>query len=547
MLAGMDTPPLPDPSPSASRPTSPVPSASSSGAVPPLPTPAGTGGGASASSSAAHPVIAGICGWLRRRSLFFRILGAGLVGLLLLIPLAMVHSTLEERQARHSEAVGEIMDTWGRSQEIAGPVLVVPYSWKTDGEEVHFVNGKRQTGSVEKTAHGEAWFLPETLAIEGQLDPSLRKRSIYTAAVYSTHLRVSGRFAVPDFGFVRERDVTPHWEKARLCFMISDLRGARENLVVKWGGRGADDTGGNAISTTSGNGGGNTGDSPAAVALPLQPGPGVEGMASGVHAAVTAPSAATGPQAFSLDLRLNGSGRIDFVPLGRQTQVRLASAWPDPGFSGAWLPMTREVGADGFSAEWQVSWYGRNFPENGLLSGARDLPGLPGWSDSAFGVELLQPLNAYRVTERAIKYGVLFITLVFTTFFIFEAACGVRLSALNYLLVGTALCLFYLGTLALAEFVAFGIAYGLAAAASTLLIACYSRRILDSGRRAWIVGGLLGGVYGYLYFVLRMEDFSLLAGTAALFVVLGAIMYVTRKPGLGRASDREVTAAGNND
>ncbi|MDR1283715.1 MAG: cell envelope integrity protein CreD [Opitutaceae bacterium] len=533
MLAGMDIPPLPPP------------------ATPPVAPPA------------AHPVIAGICGWLRQRSLFFRILGAGLVGLLLLIPLTMVRSTLNERRARHHEAVGEIMDTWGRSQKIAGPVLVIPYSWKTDGEEVHFVNGKRQTASVEKTAHGEAWFLPETLAIEGQLDPSLRKRSIYTAAVYSTHLRVSGRFAVPDFGFVREREVTPHPEKARLCFMISDLRGARENLVVKWGGRDATntintgDTGGTDTATTpaSGNGGESntagdtTGGNSAANAIPLQPGPGIKGMTSGVHASLAAPSAATGPQTFSLDLRLNGSGRIDFVPLGRQTQVKLASAWPDPGFSGAWLPMTREVGSGGFSAEWQVSWYGRNFPETGLLSGARDQPdslpgglsgGLPDWDDSAFGVDLLQPLNAYRVTERAIKYGVLFITLVFTTFFIFEAVSGVRLSALNYLLVGTALCLFYLGTLALAEFVAFGAAYGLSAAASTLLIACYSRRILDSGCRAWIVGGLLGGVYGYLYFVLRMEDFSLLAGTAALFVVLAAVMYVTRKSG------RQGTAAGNN-
>ena len=103
-----------------------------------------------------------------------------------------------------------------------------------------------------------------------------------------------------------------------------------------------------------------------------------------------------------------------------------------------------------------------------------------------------------------------------------------RFNALNYLLVGAALCLFYLGVLALAEFLAFGVAYAVAAGASTVLIALYAWRILRSGRRAWLVGGMLGGVYGHLYFVLQMEDFALLAGTGALFAVLAAVMYATR-------------------
>ena len=141
----------------------------------------------------------------------------------------------------------------------------------------------------------------------------------------------------------------------------------------------------------------------------------------------------------------------------------------------------------------------------------------------------MEPVNAYRTVERAIKYGVLFLTLVFAVFFLFEALCGLRLNALNYLLVGVALCLFYLGTLALAEFMAFGTAYALSALASTALIAFYAKSILRSGRRAWLVGGMLGGVYGYLYFVLQMEDFALLAGTGALFAVLAAVMLATRK------------------
>jgi inner membrane protein len=149
--------------------------------------------------------------------------------------------------------------------------------------------------------------------------------------------------------------------------------------------------------------------------------------------------------------------------------------------------------------------------------------------ESGFGVSLMEPVNAYRTVERAIKYGILFLTLVFTAFFLFEAVCGMRLNAVNYLLVGAALCLFYLGALALAEFLTFGVAYALAAGASTLLIALYARRILQGSGRAWLIGGMLSGVYGYLYFVLQMEDFALLAGTGALFVVLAALMYATRR------------------
>ena len=144
-------------------------------------------------------------------------------------------------------------------------------------------------------------------------------------------------------------------------------------------------------------------------------------------------------------------------------------------------------------------------------------------------MELIEGVNAYRVIERAIKYGVLFLALVFTTFFLFEAASGLRLNALNYLLVGAALCLFYLGLLALSEFWSFGAAYGAAAVASLGLVGGYSAAILRSGRRALGVTGLLGLVYGYLYFVLQMEDYALLAGTAALFVSLAAVMWVTRR------------------
>lgn len=464
-------------------------------------------------NSDSSSVISSVRGWFQRRALVFKVVGVGVIGLLLFIPLGMVQSTLRERQSRYYEAVSSITQTWGGTQRVAGPVLVIPYTYKVEGIETRLVDGRRMDVRADREQRGEAVFLPEQLAVEGTIVPSIRRRGIYETPVYSAKLGISGKFAAPVFDFVTLKDVQPQWDQARVCFIISDLRGTQEDLSLKWG----------------------------ADTLALQPGSRFAGMGTGIHAPVK--SAAGEERAFSLQLTLNGSDGLRFLPLGRQTEVKLASSWADPSFNGSYLPAEREVGADGFRALWKVSYYGRSFPQQWVQGGEAE-PQSSQMEESGFGVSLIETVNAYRTVERAIKYGVLFITLVFTTFFLFEAVARLRLGAINYLLVGAALCLFYLGLLALAEFLSFGISYAAAATASTVLIALYARRILRGGRRAWLVGGMLGGVYAYLYFVLQMEDFALLAGTGALFAVLAAVMWATRNLASSPAAGAEITADG---
>jgi inner membrane protein len=124
---------------------------------------------------------------------------------------------------------------------------------------------------------------------------------------------------------------------------------------------------------------------------------------------------------------------------------------------------------------------------------------------------------------------VLFLVLVFANFFLFEVTAKLRIHPLQYLMVGAALVLFFLGYLALSEFIAAGLAYGAAAAASTVLVTGYSASVLRTGKRCGIVGGGLAGTYAYLYFILQLQDYALLAGTAAFFVLLGVGMWATRK------------------
>jgi inner membrane protein len=446
------------------------------------------------------PLLASVQGFLRRNAAALKLLLIGFLTLLLLIPLALVQSTLRERLTRHDRAVATITQSWGKSQRLLGPILVVPFTWKTEAEEsTTGTDGRKYRETVTKTHLSEAFFLPEHLEITGHLEPSERRLGIYSTPVYAAKLRWQGRFATPTFAFTGVSNPQPQWDRARVCVAISDLRGTREALTLRWSGT---DT-------------------------MLQPGARLEGFGPGLHAPVPLTSA-SGAQDFSLELTLNGSTGITFVPVARQTTVRLTSPWTAPGFFGAFLPLERSIGTQGFDATWQVSYYGRDFPQQ-WSPATESAPTASAIEASAFGVNLIETVTAYRTIERAIKYGVLFLALVFVTFFLFEVASAVRLNALNYLLVGLALCLFYLGLLSLAEFIGFAAAYASAAAMSLLMVGLYGWSVLRSGRRALLVSGLLAGVYAYLYLVVQMEDFALLAGTAALFALLAAVMFATRR------------------
>jgi inner membrane protein len=200
----------------------------------------------------------------------------------------------------------------------------------------------------------------------------------------------------------------------------------------------------------------------------------------------------------------------------------------DPSFIGAYLPMKREVGT-GFKAEWETSHFSRGFPISWTDRTVKSGEILQKISQAGFGVRFTPPVNGYAMAERAQKYGMLFFVLVFAVFFLFEITAAVRIHPFQYAMVGAALSLFFLSFLALMEFWPVGPAYAVAAAACTLLISAYAWNFLRTGARTLVIGGGLGATYGYLYFVLKSQDFALVAGTVALFAMLALVMFCTRK------------------
>ncbi|MGB0560922.1 MAG: cell envelope integrity protein CreD, partial [Spirulinaceae cyanobacterium] len=228
---------------------------------------------------------------------------------------------------------------------------------------------------------------------------------------------------------------------------------------------------------------------------------------------------------FALPLQIKGSQSIYFAPFGRVTQVELASDWADPSFQGPWLPSDRTVDENGFTATWEIPSLGRSYAQQ-WSSDAQIASGLV--QESLFGVDLIAPVDNYRMVERSIKYNFIFLVLTFAVFWLFEVMAPLRVHPLQYLLVGTAMSLFYLLQLALSEHIGFQSAYLTASAAVVVMITTYSIAVLKANRRGGVIGITQVVLYGYLYVVLAHQDFALLIGSLGLFIFLGIVMFLTR-------------------
>lgn len=437
-------------------------------------------------------------GWLRRFSVTFKLVIIAALVLALLVPLGMIGSVLRERMTRRDQAVADITNGWGGAQDVIGPVLVVPYHYTMKTRKEATVRERTVFVDVEETATANLVLLPATLNVDGALAPEVKHRGIYEAIVYKGKLDVSGTFQPPDLDElgIAPRDVL--WNNAVVTLAVSDLRGTTEMPAIKIG----DQT------------------------CTFKPGCKLPGFGNGVYARFDGSPIGGRNLDYRLSFDIKGSQGIGFAPVGQHNRVQIKSPWPDPSFGGAFLPSERTVSGQGFAATWEMTGYGRKYPQQSTDRAAEiDAASI---RQSLFGVGFMNLIDAYRLVERATKYGVLFIVLIFAVFFLFEIMAGLKIHAIQYTLIGAALCLFYLALLSLSEFLRFGWAYFVGSGASSLLIVCYSLSVLKSGRRTLSIAGALAAVYAYLYVVLQMQSYALLFGTVGLFVVLGLVMYATR-------------------
>ena len=416
----------------------------------------------------------------------------GILLLIFLIPLQMIRSLIEERNLTRLEAEGEIIQMWGGEQIIAGPVVVVPYLKRVKDEE----------GKIEEFTE-RAYFLPSTLEIAGSVDTEKRNRGIYEVTVYTADLQVTGTFADPDFSDWRVAEEDVFWQDAALVVELPDMGGVQERVTLQWDSH--------RIPFVASQG--EIGLFDGEIRAPLS---GIAGVAA---------LGTSDTHGFSFDLNLQGGRSLSFIPLGEETRVRLASSWTGPSFNGAFLPTERTLSEEGFDADWYVLSLNRGYAQRWLRG---EVEGYA-LRDSIFGVELMIPVDTYLKSLRSVKYGILFVLLPFLIFFLFEVASGRKVHPFQYLLVGLAVCLFYLLLVSVSEHLSFDWTYLLASISTITLITFYSSAVLAAWRRAWVMSLVLGAGYLFLYAALKSEDYALLIGSLGLFVILAGVMVLTRR------------------
>jgi inner membrane protein len=422
----------------------------------------------------------------RRHAVIIRMVVIGIMVLALLVPLLMVKALVGEREQRRDQAQAEIIGAWGGQQTVAGPFLTVPF----------IARFKDESGKLVESIQA-AHFLPDVLRIEGDVAPETRKRGIYEATLYTASLQVSGVFRRPDFSAwqIAQEDIL--WDNAVLSVELPDMRAILDRITLSWGSGSSS----------------------------FRPGKGTAGIFGGEIEAPVPAKRITSPISFSFPLRLHGGGSLSFLPLGDETAIRVKSPWRSPSFSGSYLPATRSIGADGFQAEWKVISMARAYPQR-WRQGETE-PGVV--LSSGFGVDFMAPVDTYLKVTRALKYGILFLLLPFGTLFLLEVFSARRLHPLHYLLVGLANIVFYLLLLSLSEHIPFDAAYAAASIASAGLVTAYTLSIMKGWREGIAILPVLAAGYGFLALVLRSEDFALLVGALGLFLILGAVMMLTRR------------------
>ena len=445
----------------------------------------------------------------------FKLFLAIVVGLALTIPLFSVWLLVYDRQNQQQEATSSITAGWGRPQAMAGPVLVIPYRANVTETVVQNGQSVTRTNQVAK----ELTLAPEVAEVASDLRPDVRKRSIYEAVVYDAGVTGKARFVLPpDLARTGVDPAQMDLSRAELRFGLSDPRGLGSNPKVSLGGR----------------------------PLRLLPGGG-SGGGRGFFAWVDASALTSKPLVVDFVYAFRGNASLSLIPQAGDTRWSVKSTWPSPSFGGDFLPGNRSVSGKGFDATYRVGnlALGRSLVTTGDPGASNVVERVPtqsttyatavaaslGGGDAVqiASISLIQPVDLYSQVNRATKYGFLFIGFTFLALLMFDVIGGVRVSAVEYLLMGAALVLFFVLLLAFAEVIGFTLAYVVASAAIAGLNTAYSAAVLGSWRRATFIGGLLVGLYAVLYVLLSLEAFSLLIGSLLLFAALAGVMYATRR------------------
>ncbi|EOX4080834.1 cell envelope integrity protein CreD [Vibrio alginolyticus] len=422
---------------------------------------------------------------------------------LLQIPLSMVTGLISERSYRQDEVRNDIARSSSGEQRIIGPFIMVNYT------ETSYRDDKVQIKERRK------FLLPSTFDMSANLDSFEKYRGIYRARLYKAQVALKGTFDADDLTALQGLDI----DNMSLVVGIEDSRGLirLDDMTM------------------------------ASSDIEVAPGTGLNQLPQGFHSDLTlADLNPAQPLAFDLNFLLQGMGQLQVTPIGSQTTVELSSTWAHPSFIGDYLPVSSEVSEDGFNAQWASNNFSTNIAQlfQSCLSSNHACHEL---EQRQMGVDLIDPVDHYLKSHRAVNYSLLVITLVFASFFLLELFQARPVHPVQYGFIGLALALFYLLLISMSEHLGFNWAYVVSAVASTGLLSVYVSGMLSNTKHGAIFGVCLLTLYGLLFGLLQAESYALVMGTLLCFAILSFTMVITRNIDWYARNKKEESAKANHE
>ena len=435
-----------------------------------------------------------------QRALLIKAMLVAAVFIVVLIPLSMIRGIVLERAARQQAVAQEIASSSFGKQIFAGVVLSLPYTEEYDVEV-----GEGRDKRIEKRQITRMLrVFPAQSELAGTVAVGEKHRGLFRVRTFEWQVRASGHFLTDEKTRIERTraDSRLVWGPAVISLGLGDPRGLVGAPVFEWEGQ----------------------------SIAFERGSALTGMAGGLHATVPAfDPTKTQRRAYAIRMNLQGTESLGIVPLADSNRITLSSDWPHPSFRGQFLPQpqSQQIGKAGFSAHWAVTALASNVQQQvqSLVDSKRD--GLH--AIERLEVAFVEPIDIYSLSDRAVKYGFLFVGLTFGCFLLFEVLKRLPIHPAQYALVGLALATFFLLLIALSEHIAFWIAYLIAAAACIALMGYYLSAVLAGVRRGWSFATMLTALYSALYGLLVSEDNALLLGSLLVFGAVATAMILTRK------------------
>jgi inner membrane protein len=431
--------------------------------------------------------------YAKSRSMGIKLIVVCGLALLMNIPAFFVEGLVDERTQRADTIAKEISSKVGGQQTFLGPTLAIPYTIPPQS-------------AGEMTRHGTYLVFPARASATINTATQEWHRTLLKVPVFQADLKMDAEFDLTGVPADAPQGAVLDWSRAEFLVGVSDARGAQGDATL-------------------------TADGKTSTLVPAEVAPDISiGSDENQHLKLTLFSAKAGASAkpdahlnVESAMRFSGAQRLAVLAYGKTTHVTAQGDWQTPGFDGAFFPIKQSTRSNGYSAEWSVPFIARGIRAEGPSDSITSL------NSTALGISFIELVDPYHSVDRSLKYVLLFMGLVFLSYFIFEVTSGKRLHPAQYILVGVAQIIFYLLLLSLSERIGFDFGFLIAGTATVALLATNAGWIFDSraqGARAFAVFSLL---YTLIYALLRLEDNALLVGATVSFAAVAAAMYFTRK------------------